>query len=158
MTKQIPLTQGKFAIVDDEDFEWLNRLKWFANQNRKEKEKWYAMRIDGKKTIRMHREITNAPKDMHVDHKDNNGLNNTRENLRVCTNSQNQANSEKDSKNSSGYKGVYRDKNKWRAELKKNGKKVLDKTFSDITDAARAYDKAAAEHFGEFAKLNFPNN
>lgn len=150
MTKQIELTQGQVAIVDDEDFEFLNQWKWFAQ---KDKNTFYAVRGFGKR-IRMHRVIMNTPNDMQVDHIDGNGLNNTRANLRNCTVAENTRNRKKPSTNTSGYMGVFPSAKKWRAEIT-HGKKIHLGYFDNPVDAAHAYDQAAKEYFGEFAKTNF---
>lgn len=159
MTKQISLTQGLFATVDDTDFEFLNQWKWCAHT--KDGKKFYAvrsgLRLPFQKTIYMHRVIMNTPDDMDVDHRDGNGLNNTRGNLRNCTNTQNQRNREKLSNNTSGYKGVTwnKEREKWVAQIKVNGKLIRLGRFSKIEDAAHAYDQAAKKYFGEFARTNF---
>ena len=162
MAKQIPLSQGKFALVDDEDFERINQWKWSALKDKRFK--WYAVRNSPrqlgrrKKLIYMHRVIMNTPEDMDTDHVDGNDtLNNQRHNLRICTHSQNMANSGKRSNNKSGYKGVFMYKGVWCAKLKKDGRVVFDKTFHTAEEAARAYDHAAREHFGGFAYTNFPD-
>ena len=103
--KEIKLTQGLVALVDDGDFEWLNRWKWYAQKNKK---KYYASRNTWDKGkhnhISMHRLIVNVAPHEQVDHIDNDGLNNTRKNLRICNNSQNHANIEKNK--GGGFKGV----------------------------------------------------
>ena len=160
--KQIPLTQGKFAIVDDEDFEMLSKFKWclrlangktYAYRRAKNHEKHPS------KTVKMHRFILNIvdPK-IEVDHIDSNGLNNQRYNIRPCTHSQNLKNRGRQKNNTSGFKGVFWSKNakKWEASVKVNAKKIYLGLFLIKENAARAYDAYAKEHFGEFAKLNFP--
>lgn len=155
--KQIPLTQGKFALVDDEDFEWLNQWKWHYDV------KGYAARHLSRKTsnhelVYMHRQIMNFPKNKMVDHKDRNGLNNRRENLRSCTKSQNAMNSKKEINNRSGYRGVVVDSyNTIRAFIMVNKRHIPLGKFSSLIDAARARDIAAKKYHGEFASLNFPD-
>lgn len=160
--RRIPLTQGKYAIVDPEDFERLNRYKWYAS-------KWgntfYAIRCAGPrrnlKYIRMHREIISPPGHLVVDHINHNGLDNRKANLRPATRAQNNYNrlifKRKDS--SSNYKGVAwkKDKKKWRAQIHFNGKCIFLGYFEDEKKAAKAYDKAAEKYYGQFAYLNFPN-
>lgn len=157
--KQIPLNRGLFALVDDADFESLSQFKWTATRAPKCKT-FYAVRqiyVDGKrKQMRMHRQL--LPGARYIDHKDRNGLNNQRENLRPCTQHQNLGNSVW--KNKHGFKGVRLDRrnksNPWLAKIF-NGTRTLHLgNFSKKEEAALAYDKKAMEFFGEFARLNFP--
>lgn len=158
--KQIPLTQGQFALVDDEDFEELNKHKWYAL---KPKNTFYAVRaiynINNKKDfVYMHRAILQL-KDtkIHCDHRDNNGLNNQRYNLRESTHDQNQRNTSYQKNNIFKYKGVswHKARKKYRARISFNGKEFHLGLFEDIIEAAKAYDEKAKELFGEFAWLNF---
>jgi hypothetical protein len=162
--RKIFLTRGKVALVDDEDFEWLSQWKWSVETHAKT---FYALRSiylgrensKAKMTlVRMHRVIMGMPVNKEVDHKDGDGLNNQRDNLRVCTHSQNLSNRGKDKDNTSGYKGVWFDKNrgKWSADLHFKGRTVHLGRFTSVIEAAKAYDKAALKYFGEFARLNFP--
>jgi len=159
MTKQIPLSQGLFALVDDADFEWLNQWKWSAN---KIGNTFYAIRKERKrpfqKTIYMHREIMNTPKGVQVDHINRDGLNDTRANMRNCTIAENSYNRKRVSTNHSGYKGVSWSKpnQKWMACIKMNNRSAYLGYFDTAEDAARAYDQAAKLNFGAFASLNFP--
>jgi hypothetical protein len=158
--KLISLTQGKFAQVDDEDYEWLNQFKWHAH---KDKSTFYAMGyINGKNTL-MHRlilKITN-PK-IQGDHRDRNVLNNQRNNIRIATHSQNKVNGVSYKNSSSKFRGVglykmnngFKDYEYWRASIQKDGKLMRLGLFKNETDAAMAYNKKATELFGEFANLN----
>lgn len=152
--KKIPLTQEKFALVDDTDFDKVNQFKWYARQIKNRY--WYALRRDGENpTLGMHRFIISCPDGFDVDHRDGNGLNNRRRNLRVCTRSQNTQNIQK-SYGYSKYKGVsYHIRiKKWIATLGL-GYKMLHLGYHDREiDAGKAYDNAAKEHFGEFAHTN----
>ena len=146
--RYIALTKGYFATVDAADYEALSRYKWTALVAGS---KVYAIRAAKGKTILMHREIMDAPDDKVVDHIDGNGSNNRRTNLRLCTRAQNLYNS-KPRAARSRYKGVRYDKRKqkWTAEITYLG------SFDDEIEAAKAYDRKAREFFGEFARLNFP--
>jgi hypothetical protein len=158
--KEIPLSQGKVALVDNQDYEWLTKWKWSYF---KCGTMAYAARHTprpNRKTILMHREIMNAPNNVLIDHADRNGLNNQRYNLRNSNKSQNSANSKKYANCASEYKGVSPSgniyKNLWRAEICVNRKGINLGYYQTQEEAARAYDKAAIEYFGEFAHLNFP--
>jgi hypothetical protein len=151
----IPLTQGKFAIVDAEDYDWLNQYNWCAGKN---KGTFYAHRGSNGKTVLMHREIMRAPKGVVCDHRNHNRLDNRKSNLRLCTPAQNQYNKRPKKGCASRYKGVAwrRDSEKWRAQIGYNHKKIHLGNFDHEIEAAMAYDDKAVELFGEFAYLNFP--
>lgn len=152
--KKIPLTQGKIALVSDHRYDYLNQWNWHALKTKTGR--WYAARKEWgtQKTILMHRQIMNPPDELEVDHRNNQGLDNQDENLRLCTSSQNKSNIGTRRNNTSGYKGVDSRRGKWRVRLKVDGVDVLCKTFPTIEEAAKAYNEAAKEHFGEFARLN----
>lgn len=159
--KKIPLTQGQFALVDDEDYEWLIAWKWSANKVNKT---FYAFRKEwnhgNQKTIYMHRLIMNAPENKLVDHNDMNGLNNQRHNLRLGNKSKNGANRGIDKDNTTGYKGVTictssKRRKKYIAQIGYKGEHIQLGYFLTAEDAARAYDKKAKELFDEFAYTNF---
>jgi hypothetical protein len=155
---RIPLTQGKFAIVDPDDYSRLCRHKWFAAKSRLT---FYAVRSSRKGSKRyrlhMHRDVLKAPDDMFVDHINRNGLDNRRANLRLATCAQNAWNADS-TRGYSGYKGVWMDKKRglWRAAIFCGGKKKYLGYFSDKREAAKAYDRAAIQYHGQFASLNFP--
>ena len=158
MTRRIPLTQGKVAIVDDEDAHFAEK-KWYAAR---QGHHFYAQRNSTKgqerTTVRLHREILAAPGGVLVDHKNDNGLDCRRENLRLCTTSQNQMKRKNRKGHSSRFKGVcwHRAHRKWIAQIQTpRGKKHLG-LFENEIEAAAAYDGAAVEFFGEFARPNFP--
>jgi hypothetical protein len=155
--KEIPLTRGKVALVDDEDFDYLNQWKWHCTAF------GYAARFDyslGRKhpiLILMHRLINRTPAKMATDHINQNKLDNRRANLRICTDAENHRNSGMRKDNKSGYKGVYRARGwkKWQAYITLNKHRLHLGYFINVEDAARAYDQKAKELFGIFAKLNF---
>lgn len=157
--KQIPLTQGQFALVDDKDFDYLNQWKWCAV---KYKNGYYAQRTsyplnEKQKKIIMHRLILGLTDSKILgEHADRNTLNNQRSNLRVATKSQNAVNVSSRQNSTSKYLGVCwknRDR-KWVAQITKDYKKKFIGYFDNEIDAAIAYNKKAIEMFGEFANLN----
>lgn len=154
--KEIPLTQGKVAIVDDQDYALVSQYKWCAKWNGRH---WYSHKSivkNGRQyTLFMHRFITDAPTGMQVDHVNGDTLDNRRSNLRLCTPSENQQNRGRPISNSSGYKGVRKDGNRWCAAIMVNGKYFHLGSFAEPVEAAHAYDSAARRHFGEYAKTNF---
>ena len=161
---EIPLTQGKVALVDDADLPLLSGYTWRA-QKWTGGNGWYAItslyvRGSGRRNrlvvpILMHGLLLHdAPR---VDHRDGDGLNNRRENLRPCTQSQNLANRGKETKRicSSRYKGVGREPGRpWRASIRLDGRPRHLGYFTDEAAAARAYNAAALAHWGEYARLN----
>jgi hypothetical protein len=161
MVKTIELTQGKVAIVDDEDYDELNKYKWYAHKDH-QWERWYASRmsnrINGKrKLIMMHRKIMKDSSGKIIDHKNHDGLDNRKCNLRICNCSQNTKNSKIYKTNTSGFNGVIwnKERKKWRAQIYKDYQTIFIGYFKDKEVAARAVDEKAIELFGEFAILNF---
>jgi len=156
--RTISLTRGQFAIVDDEDFQELNKYKWFAIKNRNGD--FYAVRKKktekGQKTIRMHRIIMNAPKYLLVDHRDHNTLDNRKNNLRICTNSENSMNQKIRNGCSSKYKGVcwFKPYKNWMGYITVNGKTIFLGYFEDEDKAARAYNVASRKYHGEHGLQN----
>lgn len=157
--KQIKLTQGQIALVDDEDYEYLNQFKWFAawdpNTNN-----WYAVRRDGYNHVKMHREILyihseyNLTNKLEVDHRDRDTLNNQKSNLRTATRSQNAANQPRVNE-TTGFRGVsfsWRHKNK---PFRVYCQGQFFGGFATDVEAAHHYDKVARKIYGEFATLNF---
>jgi len=157
MAKQIPLTKGKFATVDDSDYNFLNQWKWYCDAC------GYAVRtvlVDGKKgRVWMHRIVAGTPKNMLTDHINMDRLDNTKKNLRIVTKSQNGMNRGVPSNSTTGYKGVVfrNDTKKYRAYISLKNKRAWIGQFNTALEAAVAYNKKAFEMFGEFAKLNIIN-
>ena len=147
--RKIKLTQGKHALVDNEDFEYLSQFKWHAC-------KWsggfYAARSINNRKVYMHQIVMGSPKEKHIDHKNHFSLDNRKKNLRICTAQENMRNRKPKKVTISNFKGVYlcRQNNKWVAYI---GTKHLGYFISKI-EAALAYNKKAKELYGEFAYLN----
>lgn len=156
MTREIPLTQGKFALVSDEDFHRLARWRWQYHST------GYAARrtsvAEGRKTIFMHHLIIERRDGLVTDHINGDKLDNRRSNLRLATPAENCRNRGIASATRWGFKGVFKQPRGkgWMARIKAQGKLIHLGTHPTPEDAARAYDRAALEHYGEFARLNFP--
>ena len=152
--KKIPLTRGRFALVDDEDFEELNKYKWCMSA------KGYAVRTsytnDGKALVRMHQAIMGIKAGHEIDHIFGNTLDNRKSQLRFVTPSQNCMNRKIRHTSKSGLKGIDWNKNskKWRARITLNNKTISLGLFVDKNKARDAYDAAAIKYHGEFAKTN----
>jgi len=158
---KVPLTQGKYAIVDKEDFERLSKCKWQFDHG-------YAVRShyigphptkkgqDEKRKVYMHREVVGATKGQTTDHKDGDRLDNRSANLRLCSELQNHQNQRKRSDNKSGYKGVSWSKKarKWEAYITVDKKRKYLGLFDRLYQAAEKYNTAAKVYFGEYANLN----
>jgi len=165
--KTIPLTQGKVAIVDDYDYEWLQQWKWHFAVPKPwfGSGKGYARRHQlqpKKQNIYMHREILRRVGEkefLHTDHINRNPLDNRRINLRPATRGANLINRPPDCNNTTGFKGVtlHRIKgrsDKWRARIRVQGVLKSLGLFSALVEAAKVYNEAAFEYFGDFAYLN----
>ena len=151
--KKLRLSQGRSALMDDEDYPRVSGYAWWACQNPRS----CAVRgwVDGRE-IYLHRFILDAPRNMQVDHINGDALDNRRCNIRICTVRENHCNVRKTVRDTtSRHKGVCRYlKGTWQAGIKVNGKRINLGHFDDEIDAARAYDRAALIHFGEFARIN----
>lgn len=151
--KEIKLSQGKVALVDDEDYEYLNQWEWHAAKNGNTYYAGRYFKINGKQTlIKMHRLIANTPDGLIVDHIDHNGLNNQKSNLRNCTPQENCFNSI--AWGISKYKGVRKSGNKFRSSIYVNNKEIYLGVFDREEDAAIAYNEAVKKYRGEFANIN----
>jgi hypothetical protein len=160
----IKLTKGKESVVSEEDFEYLNQWRWCTHSYN------YGMRnitLKGGKSqaTYIHRLVMERilghpiPEGMQIDHINGNGLDNRRENLRLATRQQNRMNSRKYRRGDARYKGVLQPKGRgsWIAQIRLNRKNIRIGLFATEEEAARAYDAKARELFGEFARLNFPD-
>ena len=156
MSKIIPLTQGQFTIVDDEDYEYLNKWKWQAYKPANSYRNYYALRRHRQngiqQVIRMHNVLLPPTKGKQVDHKDGNSLNNCKSNLRHCTFAQNQYNRHPNINSSSKYKGVAWNKavEKWQVYCGV----IYYGVYENEEDAALKYNYEAKRKFGQFARLN----
>lgn len=160
--RTIPLTKGKKAIVDDEDWELVSKLKWHYQTVKKS---GYACRKVWDKenkrywTVYMHRFIMQPPKGLDIDHINRNPLDCRRKNMRICPRWVNIHNKPSSRPNTSGYRGVYKMGEKWIAFISFQGKRTyLGRDFTNPKDAAKAYDKAAREFYGKYAWQNLRGN
>jgi hypothetical protein len=158
--RRIYLGEGKFTLVDQKDFYQFNNFNWCPRESGQNN---YVIRVvsghkNRTKIISLHREIMNPPKGILIDHRNGDGLDNRRDNLRRATNSQNGYNRRKRTNTTSRFLGVYFNKKKrlWASSIKSHGKRVWLGYFKSEVDAAHAYDRAAIKYHGEFARLNFP--
>lgn len=154
--KQILLTQNKAALVDDEDYDRVRVFKWHAYRD-PDSGTWYAASWQSGQKIKLHRFVLGLRygEALEVDHRDSNGLNNLKTNLRKASHAENMRNRSIQRNNTSGFKGVCRDRLKWKAYIKSNGKMLHLGVFLKPEDAANAYDVKARQLYGEFARLNF---
>ena len=151
---EIPLTQSKHAIIDEADYELISKYSWYAI---KKCNNWYAQTyVSGKcsKMMYMHRLLCgDRCNGRQVDHKNHNGLDNRRVNIRICGPRENQCN-QIPRKGQSKYKGVGKHCGKWRARIMNKGEEIYIGHFETEEEAALAYNNAALKYFGEFACLN----
>ncbi len=158
--KTIPLTQGKFAIVDDDDYPELSRSKWYASYSKTGG--WVVRREVRGRQVKMSRILLRAPVGVQVDHANRDPFDNRRFNLRRCTPSQNSCNRRVRSDNPIGFKGIRwarRGFKHFRADITaRPGVRIYLGRFLTLTEAVRAYNKAAIRYHGEFACLNQTEN
>lgn len=154
----IDLTKGYVALVDVADAQSLSTYCWCAAPDKRTVYAARRARVDGRgRTLRMHQALLPPQPGLQIDHINGCGLDNRRANLRYCTNAQNQWAQHRVRRNAaSKFKGVQKQPVGWRASIRKNGELHVLGSFDDEADAARAYDEAAKEMFGQFARVNFP--
>ena len=161
--RKIPLTRGKFAIVDPDDYHRLAKYKWHLAKSPTGSyaARWHRPKNPGKrKKIWMHRQIIHIPKGLVCDHINHNAHDNRKANLRPATPSQNLCNRPKTkTKTRSKYKGLEWDKTqkKWKVRIQLHGRKIYLGSFNSQINAAKAYDNAAKQYHKQFASLNFPD-
>jgi len=157
--KKILLTQGKYALVDDFNYIWLNQWKWYAHKSNRSKNTYYAYRKYNNKTIAMHRQILGLHSNdkRETDHRNHNGLDNRLSNIWVCTHAQNQNNHRRKDAYTSKYVGVYfhKKRKQWRAQIKYKGRSIFIGSTQYEKDAALMRDQKAKELLGKSAYLNF---
>lgn len=156
--KKIPLTKGKVALVDDDDFAFLSQWKWCSDS------KGYAFRSEKRsetgrlkrKGIYLHRVVMGSPEGKQIDHINGDILDNRKSNLRVASHSENMRNRKLQKNNSTGYKGVWFNKKKglFVATIKIDGKTRTIKHTRTAEEAAEAYNVKAQEVYGSFARIN----
>lgn len=153
--KEIPLTQGQVALVDDEDYDFLAQWKWHAYWDANTRSYRASRGIWDKEahratTVEMSRAIMSAPRGSHVDHKDHETLNNQRTNLRVCSPTQNQGNRRMNHNNTSGFTGVCAERGRWSARIRVKGRGIFLGYYDTKDAAAVAYNEAALAIWGDF--------
>lgn len=155
-TGEVMLSNGMTCWVDPEDIPLIRDRVWIAFKSHRTPNTYYA-RSSARPAVFMHVLLMGKREGHFVDHRDHDGLNNRRSNLRWATQSQNCVNTTKLARGSSGYRGVSRTRNgRFHAAIHVNKTCIGLGNHLTAEDAARAYDKAARQHFGEFARLNFP--
>jgi hypothetical protein len=149
---EIPLTQGKVALIDDADYPLVSQFKWCAVLFNANSNLWYAETRTHGNHLRMHRLLAGSG----YDHINGSGLDNRRENLRLCSKQQNNCNRQPYSNTTSKYKGVHwnDERSRWRVSIQSFGKTVYIGRFHSEQEAALAYDAAAIQYHGDFAWLN----
>jgi hypothetical protein len=157
--KRIPLSNGAFAVIDDDDYERISKFKWWLNSHGyAARSIWYGRDKSPKhRNVTMHREILGVTDHAReVDHKNEDRLDNRKSNLRACDHNENASNRRKPRSNKSGYKGVVKHPQSkgWIAQITVKGKNNYLGHFSTPQSAALAYNNAAAGSFGDYAKLN----
>lgn len=154
--KKIPLSQGKYALVDDADYELVSQYKWYyANGYAQRSEYMGGGRKNHKvKVQQMHRLILQDQNPEMIDHKNRDALDNRRSNLRVCCRTQNRRNAGPHRNSKTGVKGVIIEGSKYTATIYLNGKNKRLGSYETLEQATEVYNNAARRYFGEFAYIN----
>lgn len=153
--KTLTLPCGRAVQMDDADFDRFGTLQWRSMRSAQKQDRYYVIRWAGKKNEYLHRVILAAPDDSLVDHVNGDGLDNRRVNLRLATRSQNNVNRTLPS--GTGLRGVEIVRGKFRAHIRRDGKKRHLGIYPTLREAGLAYDKAAKAAWSDFARLNFSN-
>jgi len=153
----ITLPSGTETTIDAEDYPKVELYRWCSDGGGYARASVWDTTTKKQTGLYMHRLLLSPPATLHIDHIDNDQSNNRRSNLRLATRQQNQGNSKKQTDCSSEFKGVHWNKpsRKWQAKIYQNGRQKYLGLYINEAEAARAYNTAATEHFGEYAKLNF---
>jgi hypothetical protein len=157
--KTIPLTKGLQTVVDDDTHEWASKVSWQAKKGGNHYYAFHGTKILGKFIeVALHRLVAGALKDDNTDHISGDTLDNRRSNLRLCSHAENCRNRARKKGIASQYKGVawHKRDSKWTAQIYVNNRLKYLGSFASETEAAKTYDAAAREHFGQFARTNFP--
>jgi hypothetical protein len=158
--RRISLGEGEWAVVDQKDYYRLGNSNWYLVGKKGRLYAAHNVKADGSLMVqvRLHREIMQPTNGLLVDHRNGNGLDNRRANLRLATHTQNMHNCRKRKNATSQFIGVCLDKKRklWESTITSNGKKIYLGRFKTEIDAARAYDEAALKYHKDFARLNFP--
>lgn len=150
---RFPLTRKQWALVDAADWPVVSRSLWYAHFTRSG---WYAASRVAGRIVLLHRFLLDAPPGVRVDHKDGDGLNCRRHNIRLASAAENNYNSRRRRRSGAPFKGIREARGRWKASIRQGGKARHLGTFSTPEAAARAYDAALVEVAGEFARTNFP--
>lgn len=149
--KKVELTKNKVATVDDCDFKKVSKFNWYCQETLSNR--FYARRTtDG---LYLHTFLMGNFKNKVIDHINGNSLDNTRDNLRFCDFVENLHNKKVYKNNKTGLKGIFRDRNRWRARITVEKRKISIGSYASKNEAALAYDHAAKHYFGNFALTNF---
>jgi hypothetical protein len=152
--REIPLSRGKVAIVDDADYEWLSQWKWSVGGSRQGHARRGVIKNGRWTSSLMHREIMDAAPEQQVDHINGDRFDNRRCNLRLCNGTENNRNRPKRKDSTAPYKGIVWCGGRWWARINLDGKQTFLSSHATAEAAARAYNEAALAVYGDFARVN----